>query len=187
MSQETVQSLENLILKAQKGDQEAFGLLYEESYTPIYKYLLSRTRDVALAQDLSQEVFIKVYKALGSFTQKNISPLAYFFTIARNTLIDYARKKKPLLVDEETWLEMKDEKEKTDRLAIQNEESKLLFKNLNMLPDDQRDVLIMRFINDFSYQEIAGILNKKEEAVRQLQTRGLKKLRSIYKEYETEK
>lgn len=185
MSQETGKSLENLILKAQKGDKEAFALLYEESYTPIYKYLLSRTRDVTLTQDLVQEVFIKIYTALGSFTQKNISPLAYFFTIARNTLIDYTRKKKPVLVDEEVWLEMKDEKEKTDILAVQNEESKLLYQNLEKLPDDQRDVLIMRFINDFSYQEIAQILGKKEEAVRQLQTRGLKKLRIVYKEHGT--
>ena len=74
---------------AKGGDSEAFGHIYHLYLTPVYRFIYFRLRNKEEAEDLTQTVFLKVYQSIHAFQVKNQSPLAYFLTIARNTVIDH--------------------------------------------------------------------------------------------------
>jgi RNA polymerase sigma-70 factor (ECF subfamily) len=94
------QELEIIVQKAKNGDKEAFASLYTQYFTPLYKYIYFRVPSKATAEDLTQDVFVKAYMALERYSYSGTSPLAYFYTIARNGIIDYRRKKKTARMDE---------------------------------------------------------------------------------------
>ena len=83
-----------LMRLAKDGDSEAFGLLYSKYFVPVFRYIYLRLKNKEEAEDLAQTVFLRVYKSLTRFRDQGKEPLAYFFTIARNAIIDYWRKKK---------------------------------------------------------------------------------------------
>jgi len=163
--------IKELLDKAATGDKDSFTVIYETFFAPIFKYIYFRTHDRGESYDLTQDVFIKVYKNLAAIASKNSNPAFYFFTVAKNAVIDWARKKKPIyLEDTETGLL------KTENLATQTERSFIL-EAIDSLPDNQKDAIIFRFVNGLKNKEIAEMLNTSELNVRQLQSRGLKKLR----------
>ena len=168
---------------AKRGDTDAFGRLYELYFTPIFRYAYFRVRSIHAAEDITQEVFLKAYRSIENFEDKNKPPLAYFFTIARNTVIDYWRKKKDVLFGEdEAWERIPDENsdpmETADRKGIANS----IRRNITTLTQEQQEVIVLKFINEMSYREIAEMLDKSEDAVRQLQCRALRALRKELKD-----
>jgi RNA polymerase sigma-70 factor (ECF subfamily) len=172
-----------LLLKAQQGDVEAFGSLYEFYFTPVYRYIFWRLQDKDMVEDLVQAVFAKVFKNLKKYQDQGKNPLAYFFTVSRNLIIDYQRKKKEASLDDlqEGGFQAADEKsspasELDNKMRLEN-----IIKALEVLGDEQREVIILKYLNDLSNQEIASLMNKKEEAIRQLQCRALKVLREKFK------
>lgn len=167
----------DLMRRAKEGDAEAFGILYEEYFTPVFRYIYFRVSDKSRAEDLAQTTFIKVFQSLKSYTERANSPLAYFFTIAKNLTIDEARKKKPATFGEETFSDIPDTSRGAEDSAKKREIQELIRHSLLILSDDQREVITLKFVNEFSNSEVANLLGKTEEAVRQLQSRGLKILR----------
>lgn len=176
----------NLMQLAKEGDPEAFGRLYELYFTPVYRYLYLRTKNKEEAEDLSQSVFIKVFKSIGSFQDKNRPPLAYFFTVARNTVIDHWRKRKDILIDKplETGIAMENEADNPLDLIDKKSTAQAIYKAIENLTEEQQEVIILKFINDLTTAEIAKILEKKEDAIRQLQCRALKILKQYFNEHE---
>ncbi len=165
------------------GDKEAFSLLYKEYYVPLYRYIYVRVRNKDTAEDLTQDVFLKIYRSIESLDPSISSPLGYFFTIARNTLIDFWRKKGVDTSQDDTELDQVADPGPDALAGAQlKEQSSLLRECLKELTKDQREVVTLRFIEDLSTSEIAAQLGKKETAVRQLQVRGLKSLGKIFKE-----
>ena len=175
--------LKEVIAKAKAGDKDAFSYIYNKYYTPVYRYIYFRTGRSNEAEDLAQEVFIKAYKAFGNYTYSDHDPLAYFYTIARNTLIDRSRKKKIVLVDEDSTPDVADPGLQRDQELMRDDDAKELHRNIARLPKEQQDVIILRFIQELSTKEIAAVLGTKAEAVRKLQSRGLKSLREIFNEH----
>ncbi len=171
--------IKDLIVKAQNGDKEAFGQIYEVYLTPIYRYFYFRTSDADLANDLTQDVFIKIFNSLDTYKITDRNPLTYFYTIARNLLIDnYRRKKIPTIADEAAEnLLVENETPKT--IAEQKDQISELKQALNQLSENEADALILKYLDDKSNLEISKIMGKSEEAVRQLQSRGIKNLRQI--------
>lgn len=171
---------------AKEGDAEAFGRLYELYFTPVYRYTYLRTKSKEEAEDLTQVVFIKVFKSIGGFKEQNKQPLAYFFTVARNTVIDHWRKKKEILVDMpiETGAAIEEQTDSPIDLIDKKANAQVIYKAIETLTEDQQEVVILKFINDLTTAEIATVLEKKEDAVRQLQCRALKILKLYFKEYE---
>jgi RNA polymerase sigma-70 factor (ECF subfamily) len=176
------QNLKDIIEKAKSGDNDAFSLIYNLYYTPIYKYLYVRIGNKEQAEDLTQNVFIKVYKSLSSFNFINKSPLAYFYTVARNTFIDYIRKNKVLIVelDEVIIDKLADESPDAKDKLILKEESKLLYKYIVKLPKEQQEIITLKYINSLSNKEISDITGKREDAIRKLQSRGLMELKKLF-------
>lgn len=160
-------------------DKESFEYFYQTLATPIYRFLYLKTGKKEVAEDLMQDTFVKLYKA-----QKEGSVLttskSYIYTIAKNTLTDYYRKKKPVLLDEEMETTIADDTQDIIGVIDLEHEIARLRKSLALLTEEQREVVEMRFMQDMSGREIADILGKKEDAVRQLQARALKTLRAYF-------
>lgn len=176
--------IQDILTRAKQGDSEAFALLYKEYYVPLYRYIHLRTKNKEQAEDLTQDVFLKIYRTLGSIDPEATSPTGYFYTIARNTLIDFWRKKSTgaSVSDDDLLLQVADESPGAMATSSLKEQSSLLYECLDELTDEQREVISLRFIQELSTAEIAAQLGKKETAVRQLQVRGLRTLGKIFKQ-----
>lgn len=153
-----------LILKAQQEDKDAFGKLYGIFYKRIYRYCLFNCHDQATAIDICQETFLKAWKSIKKFEiKKGGSFQAFLFTIARNLIIDQARKKKDLQLEKFQNLEAVDTTEEDiDKKSEKLKLKKALFK----IKEKDRQLVILRFFEEMSFGEIAKITKTKEGALR---------------------
>ncbi len=174
------QDPKKLIESAKRGDKKAFDALYQLYFTPVYRYIYLRVKDKSEVELLAQDVFIKVYKSLAAFEVRTaVSPLSYFFTIARNTIIDYWRKNRHQVAfgKEDALIQIPDKGDSPQEFSEKQEMNGLLYKAMNLLSHDQREAIVMRYFNYVPNIDIAKHMGKSEEAVRQLQSRGMKALR----------
>jgi len=173
-----LEQLKTLFASAKNHDQTAFDEIYHIYYSPVFQYIYYRTKNKSETEDITQEVFIKFYKNLQNFEVTG-EPLRYFFTIARNSVIDWQRKKKPFYTDEieNNPDDSENKKIETDFL------SQKILNTLRLLPTDQQDALVLRIIQGYTNQEIGKILGKSEDNIRQLQSRAIKKIRSYMVNY----
>ncbi len=170
-----------LMRLAKSGDKEAYGLLYELYFTPVFRYVYIRVKDKEEANDLAQTVFLKVFTALPNFKEQNKSTLAYFFTVARNAVIDFWRTKKGVKIDDfEAIVERTVDDSDGPHISYErNENQELIHRALEELTDIQREVITLKFLSDLDNKEIAELLRKTEEAVRQIQCRAIRSLKTI--------
>jgi RNA polymerase sigma-70 factor, ECF subfamily len=168
----------NLIKRAQEGDLETIGRLYETYHLNVYRFLYYRVGDQAAAEDLTSEVFIRMLRFISGFKPPSASFQAWLFQIARNLAIDHHRRQK--LRD---YLPLEDHLasrgENLDRTVERSLTSESLQTALTKLNDEQRDVIIMRFIAGMPIAEVAKALHKSENSIKGLQRRGLTALREI--------
>jgi RNA polymerase sigma-70 factor (ECF subfamily) len=169
---------------AKEGDSEAFTCLYELYFSPVFRYIYLRTKDKDITEDLVQDVFLKIYKSISGFQEKGKDPVAYFFTIARNTVIDYWRKKKDLVMNASAEVIGKTESNANNPIVFveKQEKAEVVRQAIGRLTNDQQEVIILKFIEGLSNQEVAKMLGKSEEAVRQSQCRALKNLRQYLRD-----
>jgi RNA polymerase sigma-70 factor, ECF subfamily len=174
-----------LILLAKTGDKKAFESLYTLYYNPLFRYLFIRTRNAREAEDLTQTVFMKVYSSIERFELGSADPLAYFFTVARNTLIDASRKKSSgdIVSDEMVFINQDAETDTHESLE-EKENRDLVRMALDHLTEEQKEIVEYKFINDFSNKKIAEITGKSEEAIRAIQFRAIKKIRTAFKKHD---
>jgi len=171
-----------LMEEAKHGDAEAFGRIYELYFTPVFRYIFLRIKNKEEAENITQEVFLKVFKVIDRFEERGKSPLNLFFTVARNTLIDFWQKKKDLLIEDlgHNFSESNNlysDAERNTEIGLLNEE---IHRALGMLIGEQKDVIELRFFAGLKTKEIAELLNKREEAIRQIQCRALKALKDHF-------
>jgi RNA polymerase sigma-70 factor (ECF subfamily) len=167
----------DLVQKAQAGDMTAYGILYTELYTPVFKYVFTRTRDKELAEDITGDVFVRFLSSLHLYKTQKDSPLHYLFTIARNLLINNSKKKRPFLFEEGIEENIPSDERSQIEKQILSEDTLLVLHALEQIQRDQREVLELKFLSELSTKEVAHMLRKTEANVRQLESRGLKKLR----------
>jgi len=164
---------ENNLIEEAKVNANAFSELYRRYVKKIYNYFCYRTSDIADAEDLTSQTFERVLKNIKSFEVK-VSFNAWIFKISRNLLIDFYRKRKIEIEIENVQLSFnKDYLKELD----QKETLERLFRQVNKLPDEQRETILLKYKHSFSNQEIAQVLGKSEGAVKQLAHRALKKLK----------
>lgn len=163
-----------LISAAKLGDAEAFGVLYDTYIKKIYDYIFYKTLNVEVAEDITSTVFVKAWQNLGQF--KDGSLVAWLYTIARNAVIDYYRRDKSHLNIDDCW----DLSDKKDFIAKVDQDLYLdkVREAMVILKSEERDILIMRFWQELSFQEIADRLNKKEGAVKMSCNRALQSLKN---------
>ncbi|RWZ60228.1 RNA polymerase sigma factor SigX [Halobacillus fulvus] len=160
-----------------------FDELYDEYHHDLFQFLIYMVKDRDLAEDLVQDVYLKVLKSHDSFTGKSTRK-TWLFSIARHVAIDYFRKKKrkrTRVMEFFDWgekgEELKDRQDLPEEVAIQNEELKQVYIALDECTVDQRSVIILRFIQGMSIQEAATILGWSESKVKTTQHRAMKALR----------
>ena len=183
--QSSASELRRLIEKAQKGDKSSFETLYSECYAPLYRYVYmklgGRTPVRHDSEDIVQDAFLRAWSTLDRMDVNSGSPMAYLYTIARNLVIDKARKKKEVLFPEGNEFDfISGDLQTPEEYAHQKEQGNILSDAMSLLSVEQREILVLRFMNGFSTDEIREITGKSAEAVRQLQSRALKALRYMF-------
>jgi RNA polymerase sigma-70 factor (ECF subfamily) len=170
----------SLIRRAIHGDTEAFGALYDRYLDEIHRYIFFQVSGTGLAEDLTETVFLKAFESLPGFRsgRKMTHFRAWLYRIARNTVIDHYRTKKaPLPLDEQPPMEAP---EPGPEGILQTKETRAdLHQAIDQLDDPFRQVILMRFISDLSYEETAGALELTVNYVRVIQFRALRKLKAI--------
>lgn len=166
-----------LIERAQAGEHAAFDALYRSAYAPVYRFVLIRVKSKDVAEDITQDVFIKFLKALPTYVGSP-SILPFLFTAARNTIIDHYRKRKPDYDDEALWA-LASEDPSPEETAALGAEVTMVLKLLSQLSPAEEAAIKLRYLDGLSTVEVAAILEKSEEAVRQILSRGVRGIRSL--------
>ena len=168
------------IKKAKHGNKEAFGLLYDHYLPKIYRFIFLKVTNKKEAEDISHEVFLSAWQNIHNYRYEGFPFSSWLYQIAKNAVIDFYRTSKKNLriemVDEELFKFTNQDPENLNT-ALELEK---LRKIISYLKPDYQDVLIMKFIEDLSHEEIAAAMDKSEGAIRLIQHRALKELKSIY-------
>lgn len=168
-----------LIEKAKNGDKDAYGKLYKEYYKRIHRYCKANLYREDVVEDVCQEVFIRAWKALGTFLLKDGGTFqAFLFRIARNLIIDLSRKKKEFSL--ETYQEIAVDEDLEEKLDKKDSFEKVKYA-LSKLKDIDRQLIILRYFEELSHAEVAKILGIKTGNLRVRTIRILKKLKGLIK------
>lgn len=168
---------EELMLKYQKGNEEAFSILYSRLSPKIYSYLKSKVRTNETVNDIFQEVFVKFHKTKHLY-EKDLLVLAWVFTITKNVMIDNLRKSK----NEKNHVDIDNVELVAAATVVEGDSLEDLRPALEGIAANQKLAIEMRYVNEKSFDEIATVLNTNSENVRQFISRGIKKLKEILKE-----
>ncbi len=168
---------QELIIRFQEGDFEAFGGLYEQYIDAIFAFILRKTSDRQVAEDLTSQVWIKAMKGLETFTKRKWASFkSWIYRIAQNSVIDYYRTKKEQLdLDNITEIGF------SDNLAncIDNKDKLREVQTiLQGFTPIEREVVILRVWDDLSYKEISKLVGKKEDNCKQIYKRTIEKLQA---------
>ena len=164
----------SLVERAAGGDFEAFGELYSIYLDRIYRYVFYQVREKATAEDITEEVFVKAWKAIGSCKGKEQTFSSWLYRIAHNHVIDNLRSRwKHLSIEMETV-----NKVSAPEVEVEGElEQQELLKVVACLSQSQRQVIILKFFEGLDNCEIAQTMSKSQGAIRVLQMRALATLR----------
>ncbi len=172
------EELQALVKRAQDGDTEAFGKIYDAYLTPIYRYVVFRFPQ-ELAEDLVADIFVKAWEKLHSYKSvANVPFSAWLFRIARHVVVDAYRGQRGFeeisedIVDEDA---RNDPKLNTERgMSVHRVRAAL-----NGIPRYYREILLMHYVSGLSHAEIANSLRITEGGVRILKFRALRKLEAL--------
>ena len=165
-----------LARQAQQGDDNAFAQLVEACSERLYHMLLQLCNgDAEMACELTQEAFVRAYERLAQFDGSSAF-YTWLYRLARNRAIDVFKKKKPQACDPQDF---NDNVTKDDPGAAleQNEMQVLVQEALHALPDDQREIILLRDFDGHDYQHIATLLEVAEGTVKSRLNRARKALR----------
>ena len=174
------QSEEQLLEAAMKYDEAALGELYDRYETKIYTYIYRRTGDEMIAEDLTAQVFMKMLQAIREEKAWHSSFSGWLYRIAHNLVIDYYRQRDrqgQVSLDDNPTLS-DNNSDPVENVAAQMEAEQVRFA-MRQLTDEQAEVLSLRFLEGYSIQEVALMMNKTEGAIKALQYRAVATLRQL--------
>ena len=129
--------------------------LYTQYHDKVMGYLLNHVNNREEAEDITSEVFLKACRNFANFDEKKASASTWIFTIMKNTLTDHFRKDRPSAELDE---ELKSDEDIEDT-AIRNEELNELAAALKKLPEELRDIVVLRYYDGYSLTEISEIMH----------------------------
>jgi RNA polymerase sigma-70 factor, ECF subfamily len=157
-----IQAVESVLA----GNIDDFSMIVEKYQDRVFRYVYAKFNNYDEAMDITQEIFIMTMEALASFRRESKFS-TWFFSIMINYCKNYHKKKGrytsvPLNYtrgDEEYELQIPDDRENPEERVIMNDSLRILKEEIQRLPDDYREILILRDIDGLSYNEISDILN----------------------------
>lgn len=167
--------------RAINGDKQAFVALYDQHVGQVYKHVFYRVYSQVEAEDITQETFVKAWKAIDKYKITGAPFVAWLYTIAHNLIMDhYKAKKKAVSIQQAAQEEFGTRTGPSPEDIITEEFDKNRIKEaIQTLKGDKQKVILMRFIDGCSYKEIADALHKTEGAIRVIQFRALSDLKQI--------
>jgi RNA polymerase sigma-70 factor (ECF subfamily) len=163
--------LQNAIASAKSGDVGALDYLYVRFADDVHRYVLGILRDPHEAEDVTHDVFAKLMSAIRNYEQRSVPFAAWITRVARNAAIDHLRRRRAVPREEVHAVDavsQRDDAERIESLRIA----------LAQLPEEQREVVVLRHVAGLSPLEIANRLGKTEGAVHGLHHRGRGSVRS---------
>lgn len=175
-------SEQHLIERAQEGDAQAFGRLYEVYLDSIYRYVYFRISDVAEAEELTDDVFVRAWEALPNFrAERGASLLPWLYRIAHNLVVDHYRRR-TLQEETEPLFAVKEPSPSIEEMVGTKQAVARAVQAVHRLGQLEQSVLLLRFVEQLSYREIAQVVGKSEGACRVIQYRALAALRELLEE-----
>lgn len=157
----------------------AFDEIYSCYYKQIFNYINGLVKDRSQAEDLTQDTLLKVFQSLKTVNEgRSLSP--WIYRIARNTCIDYFRRKKPEYCLNEDVAFAVPEADCPEHIVLERETRDKLKAALGMMTMEYRRVLLLREYDSMSYRDIASRLDLKESSVKTMLHRGRRKLQELY-------
>ena len=179
----------SLVDRAKAGENEALGRLYDAYVARLYRYCLTRVGDETEAEDLTEEIFLKVLGAIDRFEWRpgaegqRIPFGAWIFRIARNEVASFQRRTaaRPRRAEFSDLVaeRLRDEGRGPQELAETKLTIEEVFRAVRQLPEAQRDVILLRFASGLSVKETAESLGKNVPNVKVLQHKGVQRLREV--------
>jgi len=159
------------------GDEQAFSFLYEQYADKVYNTAISYSKNVQDAEEITQDVFVKVFRNAASF-KGNSSLNTWIYRITTNTSLNYLKKVKQLSSTQLDVADMKSIDFNHPGVLLENKENAAaLYKVMDYLPDSQRTAFILSYIEHLPRQEVASIMETTLKAVESLLQRAKRKMR----------
>ena len=171
---------DQMLVSAARQDIEAAGRLYDKYYTEILGYIYHCTLDSTVAEDLTSNVFLAVFRHLGRYKWRQVPFRAWLYRIATNEVrMHWRRQKRVKIVSLQPDSDSQSSVQSAGESAAAAEEYRLLHKALHELRIKYRTVIILRYFEDKMIAEICEITGRKEGTVKSQLHRGLAKLQDI--------
>ncbi len=177
-----------MMLDAKAGDEQSFELLLRKYRTPLVNFLYRMVRNTAVAEDLAQEVFLRVYRA-----RQGYAPSAKFTTwmfriatnLALNSVRDNRHRQKDISmdqtidtgVDEQRTLQVPDRAPNVEQELVARSRTEMIVRAIHALPEKQRAAVLLHKYQELDYDEIARVLECSESALKSLLFRAYETLR----------
>jgi RNA polymerase sigma-70 factor (ECF subfamily) len=169
-----------LITSAAAGDTQAFGVLYERHSPRVIRHAYFLTGDPVLAEDITAQVFLKAFEAMPRYQERGVPFTAWLLRITCNLVINYKKSSKNGVHAQLPETLEADRREHSPENSCESKlDGERVWREVKKLPNDQRQVIVMRFVDDMGYPDIADILGKSVGAVRVIQFRALANLRHM--------
>lgn len=168
-SPRTTRQVSLAVARAKEGDRDAVRLLYVQYSDNVYGYVRSIVRDDKEAEDLTQQVFMKLITVIVKYTDHGVPFSGWLLRLARNVALDHLRRRRPTPTEETLSGDGHDNEEARER-------ARDLHAALASLPDEQRNVMVMRHVVGLSPLEIAKRMGRSESSIHGLHHRGRRAL-----------
>ncbi|MGO9763126.1 MAG: RNA polymerase sigma factor [Solirubrobacteraceae bacterium] len=169
-SPEAVREVRLAVARAKEGDRDAVRLLYIRYSDNVYGYIRSIVKDDTEAEDLTQQVFMKLITVIGKYTDCGVPFSGWLLRLARNLALDHMRRRRPTPTEDPIGVD-------THADESAKETARDLYAALAALPEEQRSVMVMRHIVGLSPPEIAAEMGRSESSIHGLHHRGRRALK----------
>ncbi|MHA6792545.1 sigma-70 family RNA polymerase sigma factor [Pseudonocardia bannensis] len=169
-----------LVKACQAGDMQAFSELFDRYHEIVFRYVLFRMGDRTLAEDITQETFVRALRRIGSVSYQGRDIGAWFVTIARNLIFDHVKSSRYRL--ESTTAEIIELSPSTggpEQQVLDNATNEELLRCIAKLNPDQQECIQLRFLQGLSVAETAQLMDRNEGAVKALQHRAVRRLAQL--------
>jgi RNA polymerase sigma-70 factor (ECF subfamily) len=166
----------DIVLLAQQGDAEAFGMLYDRYVDLVHRYIYYRVGSQQLAEDLTSETFLRALRRISSYTWQGVDIGAWFVTIARNLVADHYKSGRYRL--EVQVNEVSDDRtlDGPENEVLDALDHRVLLEAVTQLGPEQQECIVLRFLQGLSVSETALVMGKNDGAVKALQYRAVRSL-----------
>jgi RNA polymerase sigma-70 factor (ECF subfamily) len=169
-----------LVTLAQAGDGEAFGQLYDRYVDIVFRFVYYRVNDRGMAEDFTSETFLRALRRISTITYQGRDIGAWFITIARNIVLDHMKSARHRLeITTADTIEGKESSPSPEAAVLDGLSSDRLMAAVKQLGAEQRDCVMLRFIQGFSVSETAAVMGKNDGAIKALQHRAVRKLAEL--------